>query len=331
MQKPDGFEQQLADRVARLPGVEAATAMDPVPLWFVGGRFAHFSAETGGAPREPQRVGYSSVAPGHFKTLQLPLLAGRDFTAVDTSSAPAVAIVNETLARRFWGETGALGQRLRRREGTIEVVGVARDAKYLSLGERPQPWIYLPLSQEPTNNVALSLAVRTAGPPLEMRNAVEREVKALVPNWPGFQFRTLDEGLELQRRLPRLAATLLESLGAFGLLLAAMGMYGVTAYVVRQRIREIGIRLAIGAPAFSVLAVVIRQGLTVGAIGAGIGLAAALAASRLLANLLYGIDPADPLSYAVVTLGLLLVAFVACYLPARRATRMNPLAVLRDE
>jgi predicted permease len=331
VQKPEGFDQQLAERVARLPGVDAATVMDPVPLWFVGGRFAHFSAEAGGAPRQPERVGYSSIAPGYFQTLQLPLLAGRDFTAVDTISAPAVAIVNETLARRFWGGTGAIGQRLRRRGGTIEVVGVARDAKYLSLGDRPQPWIYLPLAQEPSANVTLSLAVRTAGPPLAMRNAVEREVKALVPNWPGFQFRTLDEGLELQRRLPRLAATLLGSIGAFGLLLAAMGMYAVTAYVVKQRTREIGIRLAIGGPVTSVLAVVIRQGLTLGAIGAGIGLAMAVAASQLLVSLLYGIDPADPLAYAGVTLGLLLAAFLACYLPARRATRMNPLAVLREE
>ncbi len=156
-------------------------------------------------------------------------------------------------------------------------------------------------------------------------------MKTLLPTWPGFQFRTLDEGLQLQRQLPRLAATLLASLGAFGLLLAAMGMYAVTAYVVRQRHREIGMRLAIGAPAVSVLTMIVKQGLAVCAVGAAVGLAGVLAAARLLTNVLYGIDAADPISYATVTLGLALVAFLACYFPARRATRMNPLGVLRDE
>jgi macrolide transport system ATP-binding/permease protein len=330
VKKPAGFDQQLADRVALLRGVESVTVMDPVPLWFAG-NFAFFSIETGGPPRVAERVGHSRVAPGYFQTLRLPLVRGRDFTASDTAAAPSVGIVNETLARRFWPETSAVGQRIRGRAGSIEVIGVARDAKYLSLGETRQPWLYRPLSQTPTDNPTLSLAVRTAGPPFQIRRAVEREVKALVATWPGFQFRTLDEGLELQRQLPRLAATLLGSLGAFGLLLAAMGMYAVTAYVVKQRNREIGIRLALGAPVVSVLTMIVRQGFAVCAVGAAVGLAGALATARLLRTLLHGIDAADPLSYATVTLGLVLVALLACYLPARRATRLNPLRVLRDE
>jgi putative ABC transport system permease protein len=242
-----------------------------------------------------------------------------------------VAIVNETMARRFWPDGDALGRTIRNRDNVIEIIGIAKDAKYLSLAETSQLWLYRPLAQDTTNNASLSLAVRTAGDPMQLRAAIEREVKALVPNWPAFQFRTLDEGLQLQRLLPRLGATLLGILGGFGLLLSAIGVYGVMAYVVKLRTHEIGIRLALGAPIAGVLTLLIRQGMAVCLIGAAIGMAATLAVTRLLGSLLYGISAADPVTCVAVLSLLLGVALLACYLPARRAINVNVLEILRHE
>jgi predicted permease len=329
IQKPEGFDWQLPALISTLPGVEAATVMDPVPLWF-GDRNADFAPDDSGSG-DSHRIGHASITPGYFATLKIPLLAGRDFTDSDTASAPTVAIVNETLARRFWPEGGVVGRRLRHRASTIEVVGVAKDSKYVSLADASRPFVYRPQTQSPGNNLALSLAVRTTGDPLAVAPVIEREVRALAPGWPVFQFRTLDEALALQRLVPRLGATLLGALGAFGLLLAAVGLYGVMAYVVRQRTHEIGIRLALGAPLASVLALVIRQGMAVCLSGAGVGLAVALAVSQLLASLLYGISAIDPVTYVAVPAVLMGVALFACYLPARRITQLQALQALREE
>jgi predicted permease len=329
IQKPEGFDRELAARVATLPGVEAASVMDPVPLWF-GARFATFAngdSDAGGG----ERIGHASITPGYFATLKIPLLAGRDFTRSDTASAPQVAIVNETLARRFWPDGSAVGRRLRDGRTNIEVVGIAKDSKYVTLADSSRPFVYLPQAQSPGDNLALSLAVRTTGDPMAQRAAIEREVRSLAPGWPIFQFRTLDEGLALQQQIPRLAATLLGVLGAFGLLLAAVGVYGVMAYVVRQRTHEIGIRLALGAPIANVLTLVIRQGMAVCLVGAGAGLAVALAAAQFLASLLYGISAMDPITYTIVPAVLIGVALLACYLPARRITKLQALQALREE
>lgn len=239
VQQPEGFAQQLVGRVALRPGVEAVTVMDPVPLWF-SQNTTYIEGLNGQRPGLRLRIGYSRVAPDYFDVLRIPLLRGRDFTGSDTSSSPLVAIANETMARTFWPDGDAVGQRIRKGKNAIEIVGIAKDAKYVHLGETSTPWLYFPLAQEPTDNPTLSLAVRTIGDPRNLQSAIEQDVKALVPNWPVFQFRMLDEGLELQRQLPRLAATLLGILGGFGLLLAVMGVYGLMAYVVKQRRHEIG-------------------------------------------------------------------------------------------
>ena len=327
--KPDGFDQQLADRVAALPGVEAVTVMDPVPLWF-GGNFAFFRADDGGGG-DSLRVGHARVTPGYFETLKIPLLVGRDFVPSDNASAPSVAIVNEALARRLWPDGSALGKRLRNRDQSIEVIAVARNAKYSSLADSSAMYLYRPLAQNPTDNVSLSLAVRTTGDPLLLRPAIEREVRVLVPGWPMFHFRTLDEGLQLQQLAPRLGATLLGVLGGFGLLLAAVGVYGVMAYVVRQRTHEMGIRLALGAPMASVVALVIKQGMAVCLAGAFVGLGLALAGSQLLGSVLYGISAMDPITFTIVPAVLVGVALLACYVPARRITKINALQALRHE
>jgi predicted permease len=324
--KPERFEQQLVTRLASLPGVESVTVMDPVPLWY-GGSASYFAPEGGG----PTRIGLAVIGPSYFDTLRIPLLAGRDFSWIDDASAPAVAIVNETLARRFWPDRNALGQRMRSGDASIEVVGIAKEAKYRSFGESAQPWIYLPLAQSPSDNASLSLALRTAGDPMLQSTAVEREVRALIPTWPAFQFRTLDEGIALQRLVPRLGATLLGALGAVGLLLAAIGVYGVMAYVARMRMREIGIRLALGASPTGVLALVMKQGMTVCAVGAGVGLIAALVASPFLGALLYEIHAIDPVTFTLVPLLLMSVALLACYVATRHVAWIDPSEVLRYE
>jgi len=298
VQKPPGFDQALIDRVAAVPGVEAVTAMDPVPLWF-GWNTAFYSIDGSG---EQARLNYARIAPGYFNTLGIRLLRGRDFSRFDVAAAPSVVIVNETMARRYWPGRDAVGAKLRRGKAVLEVVGVAADAKYATLAETSEPYLYHPLAQQPTNNVALSLAVRTAGNPLALREPIQREVRALVPSWPAFQFRTLAEGLELQQQLPRFSATLLGALGLLGLLLAAVGLYGVMTYVVGQRSHEIGIRLALGSPVVRVITLMVRQGMTVCVAGAVVGMAAAMAASQFLTSVLYGVSPADPLTLVLAPL-----------------------------
>jgi predicted permease len=318
VQKPDGFERDLAERVRRLPGVVAATVMDPVPLWF-GGRFGQYAV----AGRGATRVGHASIGLQYFSTMRIPLVAGRDFTAVDVASAPAVAIVNETMARRFWPGGDAVGQRLDRGDGPVEIVGVARDAKYLTLSEDAQPWVYRPIAQYPSANTALSLAVRPQGDPAALRPAIEREVRALVPGWPGFQFHTLDEGLRVQQELPRLAASLLGGLGLFGLFLATLGIYGVMAHVVHERRQELAIRLALGAQVASVVALVMREGMVVCAVGAAVGLGGALAIAQVLASALHGVGGPDLATSVVVPALLMAIALVTCYLPTRGVGRQR--------
>lgn len=321
VRKPAGFDQQLADRVSALPGVESVTVMDPVPLWF-GGKNAQFDGH---------RIGYACVGLAYFETLRIPLVMGRDFTRNDNAGAPPVAIVNETLARRLWPAGNVLGQRLKTFDGDLEVVGVAKDAKYLSLADDDAPYLYRPIAQSETDNATLSLAVRTTGDPLHMRAAVEREVRALLPDWPSFHFRTLDEGVQLQRSVPRFAAVVLGALGVFGALLAAIGIYGVMACVVHQRVKEIGIRLALGAPGASVVRLMITQGMAVFVAGGVAGLVIALVAAQFLRSVLYDVSPADPVAYTTVCVLLLGVGWLACYLPARRALTVNPMDVLRRE
>ena len=318
VQKPDGFDRDLAERVRQIPGVVAATVLDPVPLWF-GGRFAQYTAEG----HAPVRLGHASVGLQYFSTMRIPLMTGRDFGPEDTATAPAVAIINETLARRFWPDGHVVGQRLRDGDETIEVVGVARDAKYRSLSEASQPWVYRPITQLSSENVTLSLAVRTAGDPVALQAAIKREVQTLMPNWPGFAFRTLDEGLAVQQALPRAAATLLGGLGLFGLFLATLGIYGVMAYVVRQRRQELGIRLALGAPTARVIGLVVKQGMLLCIGGTLAGTAVALAIAQLASSALSGVGGADVVTCVAVPLILLGIAFVACYLPATEVTRID--------
>ncbi|MGH9842930.1 MAG: FtsX-like permease family protein, partial [Blastocatellia bacterium] len=271
------------------------------------------------------------VSERYFETLATPILRGRAFTARDNANAPPVAIINERMARRFWPNEDALGKHLRigpPAAPLCEIIGVAEDTLH-ALGEEPQLTTYRPLAQQPADQ--LTVALHTANAPQTLIAGVRREVLALDPNLPLEDVKTLDEAVGLQFWPARMCAALLGGFGLLGLLLAAVGIYGVMSYAVTERTREIGVRMALGAAPRDVLRLVIRQGLWLTLLGTGVGLLLAFAATRLLASMLYGVGVRDPLTFIGVPLLLGTVALLACWIPAWRATRVDPLIALRSE
>jgi len=283
-------------------------------------------------PATPQ-VYSNGVGPGHFRTLRIPLLAGRDFTEADDDTAPRVAIVNETLAQRFWPGQNAIGQRLRSAGGAsnarhIEVVGVVRNSKYVTIGEDARPFLYRPLAQDYTPR--LNLLVKAQGPAAGAMATIRREVRALDPGLAVFNAATLVEATSISLLPARVAGGLLAALGMLALALAALGIYAVLSYLVQSRTREIGVRVAIGASPGRVIAMVVRQAAAWTVIGAAIGIVLALLVTRFLTAFLYGISPTDPLTFIGVTAVLALIACVAALVPAVRASRLDPLSALRS-
>ncbi|MBI5690053.1 MAG: ABC transporter permease [Verrucomicrobia bacterium] len=326
------FYQQAQQRLAALPGVEDVALASWLPLGLTGCKGWNVFVE-GYTPRpgENPTHEYAIISPRYFATLRIPLLAGRDFGEQDTLSAPAVAIVNEAFARQFWPGLDPLGRRFRTGAKTWRtVVGVARTGKYNRLDEPPRPFFYLPFTQG-VPDLDLDLCVRTKGSPSGMTAAVRQGL------------REIDPGVELRQTLPltahsslvlfphRVASRLLVLLSAVALILAALGVYAVMAYAVSQRTPEFGVRLALGATPADLLRQVLGQGMRLALAGTVAGLALALAVTHLLAGFLYGVSPFDPLTFASVPFLLILVAALACYLPARRATRVDPVEALRAE
>jgi predicted permease len=329
---PDGvrFGESLVERVRHLPGVRAAALTRMIPL--SGGGMGLGGVAPAG--RDPMRddVGpdWNVVTPGYFQTLGIPLLAGRDFTPEDRAGAPAVAIVNETFADRVWPGSPAVGQRLVRQspDGRSEllVVGVARNGKYRTLGEPPLPYIYVPHAQQPMDDMAL--IVKRAGP-VSPLPGVRTALHALDRNLPIIKTQTMIEAASLGLLPQRVAARLSGSLGMLGLLLAAFGIYGVTAFTVAQRTREIGVRIALGAPRAEVLRLVVTQGLGLATVGVVLGLVLGALAGQVLSRLLYGFGAKDPLTFAAVALVFVGIAGLASYFPARKALQIDPLRALR--
>jgi putative ABC transport system permease protein len=282
-------------------------------------------------------VHFNVVGPGYFETMRIPIFRGRSFTGQDRQGAPGVVIVNEAFAQRYWSGQDPIGKRLSlgwAQEGgqpiyPLEVIGVAKDGKYVTLGEDPRPFVYYPHRQN--YEAAMTVLVRTTGDPKTLVEAVRNEVRALDPHLPTFDVKTLTEHMGITLLPVRLAATLLGIFGFLALLLAAVGIYGVVSYSVSQRTHEIGIRMALGARAWDVLRLVIAQGLSLTLIGVAIGLAAAFGATRFLTFLLYGISPTDPLTFVGLSALLAAVALLACYIPARRAMKVDPMVALRYE
>jgi predicted permease len=328
----ENYFRTLTERIRALPGVESVALASHVPLSFeVRTERAAAEGQDAGPERDWPEVDSSQVGPGYFATMRIPILRGREFAERDTPASPRVAIGNEALARRFWPGQDAIGKRVRMEQNGpyFEIVGVARNGKYRTLGEEPRPFLYLALLQDHPKGP--EVLVRTAGDPAPLIAAVRREARQLDEKVPVVGVRTLEDAISVSLLLPRGGATLFGLFGLLGLALACVGLYGVLAYVVSQRTHEIGLRVALGAQAGDILRLVVGQGARLTLAGMALGFAGAAAATRVLQGILYGISPTDGLTFAGVGGVLLGVALVACWIPARRATRVDPMVALRYE
>jgi predicted permease len=331
------FHRRVVERVRALPGVRAASLTDLFPLSL---NYSSTNIHVEGQPAArganvPQAM-VASVGPDYFQAMGIPLVAGRDFAAPDSADAPRAIVVNEALARRFFPGPDPAGAAVGRRvsfagpEGPFrQIVGVARDGKYWTMGEAPQPFVYFPLAQSYFSNA--TLVVRAEGDPRALAASIRGAVRGLDEGLPLYDVKTMEEHLGLSLFPARVAATLLGAFGLLALLLAAVGVYGVVSYAASQRTREIGIRVALGAQRRDVLRLVGGRGLLLVAAGVGLGLAGAFALTRFMSSLLYGVSATDPSTFALVVALLGGVALLACYVPARRATKVDPVVALRHE
>ncbi|MCI0408155.1 MAG: ABC transporter permease [Acidobacteria bacterium] len=326
------FVDRLLERVGAVPGVRSAATVFTLPL---GGSNRSNSFRIPDRPQAPEGdpdANYRTISPGYLVSMGIPLLKGRAFTAQDGATTPAVALVNETFARRFFPGEDPIGKVIETDEdGTRrrEIVGVVGDVRFDSLDSHLEPEYYVPYPQAPETSV--TLVVRAAKDPSSLAPTLREQVRALDPSLPLYAVRTMEEYLAASVADRRVIALLLGSFAAVALALAATGLYGVLAYSVSRRTREIGIRVALGARPADVLKLVVAQGMLLTVAGLGIGLAGGLLLTRFLSGLLFGVRPTDPLTFAGVSALLAGVALLACYLPARRAARVDPVTALHYE
>ena len=338
------FYRQVVERVEGIPGVESASLAriaavsggSSVRSLLIEGRAGsnnQFRSEgSGPAPGDDQSVSANVIGPRYFQTMGIGLLQGRDFNAQDTEDHPRVVIVNEAFVRRHFPSEDPVGKRLSLNgtEGPWrEIVGVVRTSKYISLGENPTPITYLPLQQN--HETGMTLHVRTAVDPSSLAGAIRNEVQSLERNLPLGNPERMSERVANSLWAARMGAILLAVFGGLALLLASIGLYGVMSFAVSRRTREMGIRVALGARPGDVFRLVLRQGMTLVVAGLGLGLVAAVMVTRLLASFLYGVSTTDALTFTAIPLLLTFVALLACYLPARKAMKVEPLVALRYE
>jgi putative ABC transport system permease protein len=343
------FYRQLLDRVKSLPGVESAAAISELPL------SGAYSSGTTGVERSDSIEGLKSfqgfpyieadgreVSADYFKTLGIALKSGRLFTDADNETAPPVAVVDEAFEKRFWPQTGAVGKRFVYRFNNVniqwgEVVGVVAhvrhygidEVKQFGLAQEGREEIYYPYAQQPSNR--MYLAIKTSIDPPSLTSAVRSEVLSLDPAEPIYDVKTMDQRASTSLAQRQLNMFLFALFSGIALILAAVGIYGVMSYSVTQRTHEIGIRMALGARQHDVLGLVVRQGMTLALTGVVVGLGAAIGLTRLMSSLLFGVSATDPLTFAVISVILTGVALAACFVPARRAAKVDPMEALRYE
>jgi putative ABC transport system permease protein len=329
------FYRDVLDRVSKLPGVQAAGAADSLPL-SGSGSSGTTTIDTQAVPPEAAtpEADWRTVTAGYFQAMGIALVSGRYIDERDSDHSPPVTVVDETLARTYWPGEDAVGKRLHRGGGSptapwVTVVGVVRHVRYRTLEAPSRVEVYWPETQNP--NQSMSLAIRTSLDPLRLAAAVQKEVAAVDPEQPAYQVRTMDELVEGSLVGRRLATLLLSIFAGAALLLAAVGIYGIMAYWVSQRSNEMGIRRALGAQRGDVLGLVVGQGVKLTLIGVASGIIGALALTRSLSSLLYGVKPTDPSTFITVSLTLAAVALVASIIPALRATKVDPMVALRHE
>ncbi len=326
------FQDQLRARVEAIPGVEAVALTSAMALSFDGGRRGVVPQGYRIGDGEDMEIYWANVSDGYFETMQLPVELGRSFTAADRPGAPGVIIVNQALVRRFWPGQRGLGQRLSVTgpEGPfLEVVGVTEDGKYRSLGEDPTPFFYLPLAQEPAQQ--FTVVARTALDPDALVPSLRAAIHGLDAGLPLDRLGTYDDHVGLALLPARVAVAILGALGLLGLVLAGLGIAGVVAFGVSQRVREIGIRIALGAEQGQVIRLIVADALRLVGVGALVGIGIALPLAYLARGFLYGVSPVDPVAVTAAVLLFGVVALVASYLPARRAARVDPMVALRAE
>jgi putative ABC transport system permease protein len=325
-----GFVKQVFDQVSQTPGVESAvvTSAGIFPLLHFG-----FNIEGLPLPADADAL-YETISPNYFRALRARMVAGREFDVRDDVRSPAVAIVNETLARRYFAGEDPLGKRVSiaymRQRIALEIVGVAADMKQGELGAPVIPQIYAPYLQRPW--LSSAIVVRSSHDDLSaVSNDAQRAIWAVDRDQASTNIHTAEEALSNSLAEPRLYTVLLGVFAALALSLAAVGIYGVMSYTVTERTREIGVRMALGAQAGSVLKLVIGEGMTLALIGVAIGSGAAVALTRLVSGLLFGVSATDPMTFVVIASLLSVVALLACCIPARRAAKVDPMVALRRE
>ncbi|MFY9611321.1 MAG: ABC transporter permease [Blastocatellia bacterium] len=330
------FQQRLLQDVQSLPGVQSAAASMSLPPNLLQMRNPFVVEGQPPAPGQSQPVAEQLlISPEYFRTLGIRLSAGRPFTDGDNTSAPPVVIVNETMARSYFPNEDAVGRHIQTGDYNpagrwVTIVGIVDDVKYSGLREEPQATMYTPFLQNLWWR-SLYLAVRTDGDPLSVVAATREAVWSIDRDLPVSQIKTMAQVMSESVAEPRTYTLLLGLFGGVAMLLAAIGIYGVISYAVTQRTREIGIRMALGAQTKDVVKLIVREGMTMALAGVAIGLAASFALTRVMASLLFGVGATDPLTFSVIALVLALIALLACYLPARRATKVDPMIALRYE
>jgi putative ABC transport system permease protein len=327
------FFEELTRSIKTLPGVESAATIDMMPMGGSGGTTS-FLVEGRPAPPQGQypEANARTSSPGYFQTMRIPLLKGRDFSEHDTAQSPFVIVINETMARKYWPGADPIGQRLldpANRTPPAEVIGVVGDIKHFGLDDQAEEYIYTSSIQTPGNS--MFVVARTATDPVSMTAALRREVRGLDKELPVFDIKSMNQRIIESTASRRLVMFLLSIFAVVALILASVGIYGVMAYAVTQRTHEIGIRMALGARRGDILQLVIRQGMLLVLFGVTLGLLVSFAVTRFMAGLLFGVKANDPLTLAGVSLLLAAIAFIACLIPARKATKVDPMVALRYE